>query len=66
MIGIKEDERHRKGPETKPVRSGGAGTWRGEKGEQCWWEHFLGAPRILESPITSAKGDAERFIVILT
>ena len=43
MIGIKEDERHRKGPETRPGQSGGAGTWRGEKGEQCWWEHFLGA-----------------------
>lgn len=48
------------------MRGGGAGAWRGEKGEQCCWEHFLGAPRILESSITSAKGDAERFTVTLT
>ena len=62
----KNSERHRKGPETKPVRGGGTGAWRGEKGEQCCWEHFLGAPRILESSITSAKRDAERFTVIPT
>ena len=57
MIDIKEDERHRKGPETKPARGSEAGAWRGEKGEQCWWECFLGAPGTLESSVTPAKGD---------